>query len=205
MRILDYGAGEGTAFRDPERAVLYDLRPLGEVWACDVDPIVSQHPGAHHHVLIEENQSLPFEDGQFDLIVSDVVFEHIRQPDRVTPELMRVLRPGGVICARTPNSFGYPALATRMIPNRLHSAALRVIQPERRSEDVFPTVFRLNRPSAIRKAFPGCAVSWYGDSGEPAYYFGNRLLYGILAGLHRILPETLATSFCFFIEKPNLR
>jgi SAM-dependent methyltransferase len=201
-RLLDFGAGAGAWYRRPEQREVYDLRDVAEVWACDVDPVVLTHPGSDHQLVIEPGKSLPFEDEAFDLIVADVVFEHIVEPGAVCPELLRVLRPGGVICARTPNKYGYPALATALVPNRHHAGMLRFVQPARRSEDVFPTAFKLNRPGAIRRAFPGCDLQYYGDSAEPSYYFGNRLIYRVMEGVHRILPETLATSYCFFIGKP---
>lgn len=42
--------------------------------------------------------SLPYEDGQFDFVVSRFVYQHLRDPQAVTKEFMRVMRPGGYIC-----------------------------------------------------------------------------------------------------------
>lgn len=47
-------------------------------------------------------QKLRFDDGKFDVIGSDAVFEHIRDLKIATKEMVRLLKPGGVIYA----SFG---------------------------------------------------------------------------------------------------
>jgi SAM-dependent methyltransferase len=49
-------------------------------------------------------QALPFEDGRFDLIISNHVLEHVADPDRALRELRRCLRDGGVLIAQTPYS-----------------------------------------------------------------------------------------------------
>jgi len=69
-------------------------------------------------------------------------------------ELLRVLKPGGFICAMTPNRHGYIALASRLAGNRSHVALLEKIQPDRKPEDVFPAFYRLNTPAAVAGSFP---------------------------------------------------
>jgi len=47
--------------------------------------------------------ALPFADGQFDIVLSFEVLEHIREVDRYLAQLRRVLRPGGTCVISTPN------------------------------------------------------------------------------------------------------
>jgi SAM-dependent methyltransferase len=209
QQVLDFGAGRGSFWHlNTEtdgsllRRHLQDLRFEGaEVTAADVDPVVLSHPCSHRQVVIEPGKPLPFADGAFDVIVSDVTFEHVDDPARVAAELMRVLRPGGYICARTPNRRGYVKLITGLIPNRLHVRFLRRIQPERLAEDVFPTRYRLNSLADIRRHFQGAEIYHYFDSAEPSYYFGNPILYRLFLAFHRLLPDAFATSLCLFIRK----
>lgn len=42
--------------------------------------------------------SLPYDVEQFDFVVSRFVYQHLQDPQTVTEELMRVMRPGGQIC-----------------------------------------------------------------------------------------------------------
>lgn len=203
-RVMDFGAGRG-AFASTEsqwRRELQDLRQYGaEVWACDIDEAVKKHPCSDHQIVIRPSQQLPFESNSFDLIVSDFTFEHIENSHAVADELLRVLCPGGVICARTPNKYGYVKMVSQLVPNSLHSLFLRRIQPDRLPEDIFPTVYRLNCVADVRKNFRGCQIYWYRDSGEPAYYFGSSLFYRLGLLIHKLLPEVAATTICFFIVK----
>lgn len=209
-RVMDFGAGRGQVFHDrdkPDASLfkleLMDLREGGaEVWACDVDPVVKDHPASHHQVMIGPDGKLPFDDDFFDVIASDVTFEHVSNPEIVAAELKRVVRPGGYICARTPNKYGYVTLAARIVPNRHHVGVLRHVAPVKEARDVFPTVFRMNSVRDIRRLFSGCEVLWYRDSAGPSYYFDNSLLYRLFSLLHKLLPNALATSLCVFIRKP---
>ena len=121
--------------------------------ACDIDPVVKNHPCSHEQIIIQKGQSLPFEDDTFDLIVSDVTFEHIEHPEIVSRELQRVLRHGGNICARTPYATSYVKIFTQLTPNKHHSKFLKYIQPNRRGEDIFPTVYKMNTVSSIKNYF----------------------------------------------------
>ena len=48
-------------------------------------------------------ENLPFPDNSFDLVFSIAVLEHVRDPDRVMSEALRVCRPGGYIVMNVPN------------------------------------------------------------------------------------------------------
>lgn len=203
--VLDFGAGRAAFWHDDPsryRRHIRDLRTTGaRVTACDIDPVVMTHPCSDRQVVIEPGRPLPFADAAFDVIVSDMTFEHIETPRAVAAELLRILKPGGYICARTPNRLGYVRLMSSLIPNRLHSIALRRIQPDRKAEDVFPTWYRLNSPAQVRSAFPGCEVAHIYDSAEPAYYFGRPSLYRALQLVHRLLPPALATTLFVIVHK----
>ena len=204
--VLDFGAGRGAFWHDDTslyRRHMHDLRTTGAtVTACDVDEVVLTHPCSHSQVVIKPDAPLPFPDATFDVIVSDMTFEHIEAPARVGAELLRVLKPGGYICARTPSRTGYVRLVSGLIPNWLHVAALKRIQPGRKAEDVFPIYYRLNSPAQVRAAFPGCEVYHYYHSAEPAYYFGRKSLYAMLQAFHKLMPAKMATAVCFFIREP---
>ncbi len=206
-RVLDFGAGRGAFWFDDTSLYRRDLRDLrasgATVTACDVDPAVLEHPCSDHKFVIQPDGPLPFGDASFNVIVADMVFEHIANPRETALELLRVLKPGGVICARTPNRIGYVALTARLIPASRHTHLLRSIQPDRLAHDVFAKYYRLNSPREVRNAFAGCHVHHYYESAEPAYCFANRLIYGAMLAVHAILPPPLATTICFFITKPE--
>jgi SAM-dependent methyltransferase len=173
---------------------------------CDVDPVVLDNPHLDGARQIEIGAPLPYPDESFDLIVSRWVFEHVDQPQQVADELLRVLRPGGWICALTPNAWGYLAFASRMVPNRLHVRVLRYVQPGRKPEDVFPTRYRMNSMRALKRLFGGRAeIFLTRTSAEPAYHFDNWLVFAFFKLLHKLLPAVSQTTLNIFIRKAGAR
>ncbi len=56
--------------------------------------------GGHYRVCrLADARRLPFEDGQFQTVLSVSVLEHIREPEAVLAEAHRVLAPGGIFAA----------------------------------------------------------------------------------------------------------
>jgi SAM-dependent methyltransferase len=204
--VLDFGAGRGAWFYDDPclyRRNIQNFRGRSaHVDGCDVDEVIFSNETLDEAKLIEPGRPLPYEDGRFDLIVSRYVFEHLPDPEWAARELLRVTKPGGWICALTPNKWGYVALAARLAPNSVHASVLRKIQPHRREQDVFPTVYQLNTPGAVRRHFGHSAdVFSYSASGVPSYHFGSMILFRLLLVLHRLLPPVLDLGLRFFIRK----
>ena len=204
--VLDFGAGRGEPILDDEVPYRRDLSNLrgrcAQLYGCDVDEVVLDNPYLDHAGVIQPEAALPYADDQFDLIVARHVFEHIADPDLVARELLRIVKPGGWITAVTPNKLGYIALGARLVPNRFHVRALSRVQPERKSQDVFPTRYRLNTRRALRKAFGGGAeIFTAGWASEPGYHFGNPYLYRLLKWAHKFLPAALQPTLLIYIRK----
>lgn len=205
-RVLDFGAGRGEHILDDEieyRRHLFNLRGrCAHVEGCDVDDAVLTNPFVDHAEVLEAGRPFPYADDSFDIIYSRFVYEHIADPEFVARELVRIVKPGGVIAALTVNRAGYIALAATAVPNRLHVRALRYIQPKRKSVDVFPTTYRLNTAKALQRAF-GSGVELYTvhASGEPAYHFGYPILYRFSKFMHKHLPDRLQPLLLVYVRK----
>jgi SAM-dependent methyltransferase len=204
--VLDFGAGRGEFMETDPSAYRRSLQSFrgrcAHVDGCDPDCAVLDNPTLDSAAIIKIGEDLPYEDDRFDLIVSRYVFEHIEDPAWAAREMLRVLKPGGWICAMTPNKWGYVALASRLVPNSLHRTALARIHPGRKSEDVFPTAYKLNRPSAVRRYFGQLAdVYCYSTSAVPSYHFGNFAVFKALQFIHRFTPPMLDVGLRFFIRK----
>lgn len=204
--VLDFGAGRGEFVDQDPSAYRVRLQNFqgrcAHVDGCDPDPVVLQNPTLDAATVIEPDQPLPYENGRFDLIISRYVFEHIENPEWAAAELLRVLKPGGWICAMTPNKWGYVALISRLLPNSLHSGALARVQPGRLDKDVFPTYYRLNRPAAVRRFFGfGADVFHYSTSAVPSYHFGSMALMRLAQLIHRLTPPIFDVGIRFFIHK----
>lgn len=118
-----------------------------------------------HHSLLKHGtierkvrgdiSSLPFSDGSFDLITSNMVFEHLNKPEVQLKEIHRILKPGGRLIFHTPNALSYSTLGARLIPERLKDRAVYLLQG-REEEDVFPTFYRINSRARIEKLAQEC-------------------------------------------------
>jgi hypothetical protein len=117
--------------------------------------------------------------------------------------MSRVLKPGGWICGRTPNRWGYIALGARLVPNRLHVRALRRLQPDREAIDVFPTRYRVNTRRALDLHFPSERFEHctFGVSTEPAYTPASSPLWVVFWAWARIAPQPLCATWMVFMRK----
>jgi SAM-dependent methyltransferase len=205
--VLDFGAGRGAAYYEDSSAYRRSLRDLrGEgrrIIGADVDPVVRSNPWMDESVVIDMGTPLPFPDNTFDLILSDSAFEHIESELQIARELDRIVKGGGWICARTPNRYGYVAVANRMVPGRLGNSLVHSAQPDRKAQDIFPAYYRMNSLRELRRLFPPNRydhMSFAFDS-EPRYHFNNRAMFYVLLGLHGLTPPALRNTLMVYMRK----
>ena len=101
---------------------------------------------------VSDAGEIPYPDQMFDLVVSDNVMEHLAEPVNVLAEIGRVLKPGGRLLFKTPNRWHYMPLIASMTRLVFHQYMNR--KRGRKSEDTFPTLYRLNSERAVRKLGP---------------------------------------------------
>jgi ubiquinone/menaquinone biosynthesis C-methylase UbiE len=204
-KVLDLGAGRGAWYHAEKAEYKRILRSLkgkvGEYIGADVDTAVLGNPTTDRNVLIKDGL-LPLEDGEVDVVICDWVLEHIVNVVAFKRELDRVLKPGGLFCARTPHSFSYVSLAARAVRNSSHVTFLRWIQPNRKAEDAFPTAYKCNTLSAVSRLFDGWKNYTYLYTAEPSYYFGSKTLFQVINLMHRLLPHAMTGSLFIFLRKP---
>jgi len=104
--------------------------------------------------VLADGNYLPFKNDSFDLITSNMVVEHLKEPDLAFAELNRVLAPGGTILLHTPNLANYLVFTNRLVsavlPRRVH-AALVGTSEMRTETDIYPTFYRANTRGTLRK------------------------------------------------------
>lgn len=206
MTVLDFGAGRGqfVQWPVPFRRELMTLKgKCARLVGYDLDPIVAENPLLDEAVIGTPGQPLPFADATFDMIVSRATFEHVEEPEACAAELARVLKPGGWLCAWTPNRWGIVAIGGRLVPNHLHAVVLKQLLPNRKAHDIFPTVYRMNTLGALASLFPAPAFRHfsYTFSGPPTYH-GNRIwLAWLLRAYNALTPSVARESLHVFIQK----
>ena len=204
--VLDFGAGRGQAAEEPNTYIQSLMKFRGtvrKVVGADVDPVIYQNPWLDEAQLIQPAGPLPFAADTFDMVISDWTMEHIATVTPVVAELTRVLKPGGWLCFRTPNRWGYVALASRLIPAKWHAAVLRRVQPNRQSHDVFPTHYCLNTKHSIITSFNLAYfdIYIYALNGEPGYCGSSWLLWGLTLLTFKLTPNVCKAVFHVFMQK----
>lgn len=204
--VLDFGAGRGRWREDLclYRRHLNDLR--GEqrfVVGADVDREITENAGIDAAVLVSRDVQLPLRSASVDLAVADWVFEHLDHPPAFVTEMERVIRPGGWLCARTPNRWGYVGIGARLVPNRWHTRILRRLQPFRSEKDIFPTRYSMNTLTRLGELFS--PSSWvhasYPYNPDPGYTGRSRSASLFVAGWQRVTPRPVATNLFVFLQR----
>lgn len=135
ISVLDAGAGRGLTYP-------YDYKDtVSRVAGVDTDPAVAQNTNLTD-AEIADLASLPYADGEFDLIFSKYGFEHLERPREVMRELRRVLAPGGHLLIHTPNRWHYVTILARLTPTNFHEWFNE--KRGREHDDTFRTVYRAN-------------------------------------------------------------
>jgi len=106
-RTLEVGCG--TAL---DSCLLAGFHPALSAYACDLSQKAVQvarkyaeQLGAGLRAFAGDLTALPFADGEFDLVFSQGVLEHFRDPEPAVREQVRVLRPNGALVVDVPQKF----------------------------------------------------------------------------------------------------
>jgi SAM-dependent methyltransferase len=205
--VLDFGAGRGALF-DSEgatwsnwlvRLAKKNSRRIG----VDIDPAVLTNPELDEAKVIEPGKPLPFADQTFDLVLCDWVVEHVEDPVSFVEEVRRVLKIGAWFCASTPNRWSYFSVGARLMSGAMQTKVLRMLQPSRKEDDVFPKFYRLNTLADIRAVFgPDKWVNaTYTHNPDPSYYGGRAWLFYLLSIYQKITPRSLSTVILIFARR----
>lgn len=207
-RVLDFGAGRGLWATEPLPALHKRLRAfherVAEVHGVDVDPVVLENKSLTSAQVISPGDALAFDDASFDVVLADHVLEHVAREDaqQVAGELLRVLKPGGWLVARTPNKWGIIGVGARAVPNSLHTRALTKLQPERKAEDVFPVRYSMNTRRQLKRLFPEPhELVVYGHASEPTYFGHAAPAWRVAQLVDRVTPPRLAPTLMIFVRK----
>lgn len=207
--VLDFGAGRGQ-WGDVQTSYAFKLQNLRgrvkKIIGIDVDDAVMNNPFTDENHIIVSGQPLPLADESIDFIISYAVLEHVEDPEFMAAELSRVLKPGGWICAWTPNKYGYVASVARLVPNRLHAKVLRKLgliggNGQRAEHDVFPTVYKMNSVGMIGRLFPAFENYSYVYSGPEGYAGRYMLLAWALRLYNWLLPNSCGSHLYVFLKK----
>lgn len=117
--VLDVGAGTGRA-----ASILSELDPALQVFA--VDPVLAlvgkSQKKLDGRVLVADGSFLPFPDRAYDVTVATGILHHVRNPEAVVREMLRVSRLAVFISDG--NVFGVGAKIVRLLKGVLYGLGL---------------------------------------------------------------------------------
>lgn len=205
FEVLDVGCGRGAQSDDRVllRKNLRNLRgKVSRVTGIDVDEVGETNPFLDEFRQITEDR-WPVEDNSVDLIICENVLEHLENPAQFFSEVQRVLKEKGYLCIRTPNKWSYVAIISRLVPNRFHAQVVKTAQETRKSEDVFPTFYRINTIRSIRSTMKkhGLEPAVYGYEAEPSYFAFSKFCYAIGVLHQKFAPNFLKPAIFAFGRK----
>ena len=94
-KVLDIAAGMGN--------ISFKLQEKGfEVHSADIDPKRFK-PQNLNCIQVDANKNLPWENDEFDYVVSVETIEHLENPWNFIREIHRILKPEGSLIITTPN------------------------------------------------------------------------------------------------------
>jgi SAM-dependent methyltransferase len=104
-KILDYGCGIGDYLKYNNNSIGVDINQHNVNFCKERGLLASKI----------EDGVIPFEDNHFDSVLSDNVFEHIENPKNIILEIIRVIRPGGILLIGVPGKLGFQSDADHKI------------------------------------------------------------------------------------------
>lgn len=151
-RWLDLGCGRGY---DEPMIVAIRRRMREQVYVgVDID-MGSLRDCREANRVCADLQSLPFATASFDLVSSNMVFEHLADPVAALREAYRVLDPRGVLIIHTASAYHYMLVAGRILSTVLPRETYRGLVSRytaRKKEDIFPTRYKANTAGRLSRA-----------------------------------------------------
>ena len=172
---LDVGCGPGAL-----TGVLVGRLGTDAVFACDpsapfVEECTTRHRGVD--VRLGRAEAVPFEEGRFDVSLAQLVLHFVSDPEQAAREMLRVVRPGGVVAACVWD------FATGMEMLRLFWDAALVIDPNAPDE---ARTRRFGRHGEIVALFQGAGLEDIVETTlhvRTRYESFNEFWSGFLAGV----------------------
>lgn len=142
--VLDIGTGAGAI----AAALAADAKSVTSVDIFDERQVTDGYTFVR---LADE--TLPFHDAAFDVVVYNHVIEHVPDQHKHISEIARVLKPGGIVYLATPNKYGptdphYELPLLSWLPRPLALLYLKAVKGK--SWDIYPL-----SPGGVRRLVAG--------------------------------------------------
>lgn len=136
MSVLDIGSGRHPAIKPEDRPT--NVRYVG--LDLSEDELIAAGPGAYSETIAADATTIrPELVGQFDLVISWQVLEHVMDLEQTIRNIRFYLKPGGLFVALFSGSWSAFGVINRILPNRIGSKIVdRTMKRTENNVPVFP-------------------------------------------------------------------
>ncbi len=97
-KILDIATGKGYLLKELQDAGFSKLH------SADINPEQFKYDKQKYNFkTIDANKKLPYQNQEFDIVISSETIEHLKNPSNFISEVSRILKPKGTFILTTPN------------------------------------------------------------------------------------------------------
>jgi len=123
-KVLDIGTGSGN--------IAHELSKNAKT-VSSVDIVDERKEKSGYDFKLTNDESLPFDDEMFDIVIANHVIEHMPDQTKHISEVMRVLKPGGYLYLATPNKYWFTDPHYKLpfiswLPRSISAKYLKIIQ-----------------------------------------------------------------------------
>jgi SAM-dependent methyltransferase len=160
VRVLEIGGGRGPLLTPAEAAAAGIDLTVNDIDARELSLAPPEFNKAQFDVAGDIDRSW---EGRFDLIISRMVFEHVRNAPRAWANMRNLLAPGGVAMAFHPTLYAPPFVINLLLPESLTARVLRFFFRYRHDGGYpkFPARYEMcfTEPSKVEPILAECGFS----------------------------------------------
>lgn len=147
LRVLDAGCGSRGRV---------DFGPDSHLVGIDISREQLDRNTSIDEKILGNIESYPLPEADFDIVICWNVLEHVPHPERALSNLMRSVRPDGLLILRFPNVRSVKGLVTKFSPQALHIWVRKEVLGQKSAGEEgrgpFPTYLRSSiAPDSIRR------------------------------------------------------
>lgn len=151
-KVLDIGTGSGN--------IAHELSKKAKA-VSSVDLVDERKEKRGYDFKLTNDESLPFKDEMFDIVIANHVIEHMPNQARHISEVLRVLKPGGYLYLATPNKYWFTDPHYKMpfiswLPRSISMQYLKLVQ--KATWNIYPlssvTIKKMLRDTELVNALP---------------------------------------------------
>lgn len=100
--------------------------------------------------LVSNVNYIPLKSESVDIVICNMVFEHLQEPEKTFSELNRIIKKGGYLIFMTPCIYNIVTFINGIIPNYFHKKIGNLLTGANES-DIFPTYYKANSIGRLRE------------------------------------------------------